>query len=403
MLHFKYLRGGLIKQLTRQGKRNVIFPTQTTYRDLHTRVVQQHCTKQSSTHFLTHQHRIPTRTFFCSSARRSTNNSDQIPPPLSPRAAFVVIGNEILNGSVQDTNTAELARFLFDLGVRLHRVEVIGDEQEEIINTLRRVAGTPDVDLVFTSGGIGPTHDDITYESIAAMFDQPVELHEPTVARMRTKMADLRINNKDDKPDARLKMAMLPSNPTHVHFGNKIWVPLVQMEKILVLPGVPQIFSAMLADHKHTILDLLLHNSHSRATVPDPSSPHHPDEDSHRQRRRQHHHHHSVLYKRTVWTPCKESSFAAALEALQSKYAKEQPKSTTEGDEKSTSGGSIEIGSYPRFGDEEVRGLVTVIGRQMEREVVDACAETVRGIVHGEHSEETLRDRVRAEKKRDPK
>ncbi|KAK6539767.1 hypothetical protein TWF694_009961 [Orbilia ellipsospora] len=83
-------------------------------------------------------------------------------------AACLVIGDEVLNGKIVDTNSPWFAKFCFSLGLDLKRVEVIPDDEGDIVEAVRRMSGR--YDIVVTSGGIGPTHDDITYPSIAKAY-----------------------------------------------------------------------------------------------------------------------------------------------------------------------------------------------------------------------------------------
>ena len=87
---------------------------------------------------------------------------------MQPSAALIIIGDEILSGRTQDKNINTLATFLYERGINLSEVRVIGDNHERIVATVKTLSS--DYDLVFTSGGIGPTHDDITTEAVAAAF-----------------------------------------------------------------------------------------------------------------------------------------------------------------------------------------------------------------------------------------
>jgi len=156
-------------------------------------------------------------------------------------AATIIIGNEILTGKTQDTNTNTLAKILFDIGVDLVRVETIPDIESDIIETIRRIS--PIVDYVFTSGGIGPTHDDITYEAIAKAFNRKLILHEPTVEKMR-QMSTMMIN------DARKRMAIIPEGSKILTTAG-LWVPLVVIQNVYILPGVPSIFTKMIEYNKN--------------------------------------------------------------------------------------------------------------------------------------------------------
>jgi len=104
----------------------------------------------------------------------------------APKAALLIIGNEVLSGSIADANTPWLAKLLHTRGVDLVRVEVVPDDKEDIATTtlnLRNRVGPNG--FVFTSGGIGPTHDDVTYEAIASALGLALVQHPPTVALMQ--------------------------------------------------------------------------------------------------------------------------------------------------------------------------------------------------------------------------
>ncbi|ORY05639.1 Molybdopterin binding protein [Basidiobolus meristosporus CBS 931.73] len=158
-------------------------------------------------------------------------------------AAACIIGDEILSGKTRDTNTNFLAKYLFDLGIDLRRVEVIPDVEEDIVETVTRLSRK--FDVVFTSGGIGPTHDDITYSSIATAYGDTVEYHEDTMRRM------LRISPHLELTEARKRMALLPSRSEVFFPSEEFWVPLaVVNQNIHILPGVPRIFQQLLTDFR---------------------------------------------------------------------------------------------------------------------------------------------------------
>lgn len=164
----------------------------------------------------------------------------------APRAAAVVIGNEVLSGKIQDTNSAWLARLLYSRGVDMCRMVTIPDDRREIIETVKAMSSLVGPNgFVFTSGGIGPTHDDVTYEAIASAFGTELELHPPTVARMR---AHYEAQGKELNT-ARLRMATLPKGST-VHVTPNVWVPLAQLHNVLILPGVPWLYKSMLEANK---------------------------------------------------------------------------------------------------------------------------------------------------------
>lgn len=157
-----------------------------------------------------------------------------------PRASAIIIGNEILNGKTQDTNSQILAKTLFECGVSLVLIETIPDNTAVIVSTVRRHA--TEFDLVFTSGGIGPTHDDITYDAIAKAFDRKLELHAETVRRYTD------YYNREPN-EARKKMAMLPEG-AEIVWTESTWVPTVFLDPVYVLPGIPDLFEKMLSDLK---------------------------------------------------------------------------------------------------------------------------------------------------------
>jgi molybdenum cofactor synthesis domain-containing protein len=159
-------------------------------------------------------------------------------PVSRPRAAALVIGNEILSGRTLDTNTQVLAQFLFARGVSLVRAETIGDEIPTIRKVASRLAATHD--YVFTSGGIGPTLDDVTYAALGQAFGAPLAVHDETIARMRRVAPDMDLN------EARRRMATLPAGAATL-WTEGLWVPTVVLGgKLFVLPGVPRLYRQML-------------------------------------------------------------------------------------------------------------------------------------------------------------
>lgn len=163
-----------------------------------------------------------------------------------PRAAIVVIGDEVLSGRVQDANTPWLAKLLYSRGVDLVRAEYIPDDIDDIVDTLKRLhKQVGESGVVFTSGGIGPTHDDVTYEAVAKAFGVGLERHQPTIAKMEEhyKVRGQELN------EARMKMATLPIGCEVLDTPN-LWVPLVNMQGVYVLPGIPRLFTAMIDANK---------------------------------------------------------------------------------------------------------------------------------------------------------
>ena len=147
-------------------------------------------------------------------------------------AAIVVIGNEILTGKSEDRNASFLITELYELGVALRRIVMIPDEVEEIAHYVRESAAR--FDYVFTSGGVGPTHDDVTIEAIARAFNRPVVRHPDLDAMLRGYFGD----NADD---ARMRMADIPEGSEIIRDKAKRW-PVIATENVYILPGVPELF-----------------------------------------------------------------------------------------------------------------------------------------------------------------
>lgn len=147
-------------------------------------------------------------------------------------AALLVIGNEILSGKVRDTNSTFLAIELRKLGVDLERIVTIPDVIDTIARETRVLS--EEFDYVFTSGGIGPTHDDLTMDGIAKAFDRKVVLNQSMVDRMQ---------RYSEKPlnDAMRKMAMIPDGAEVLDVGG-LWFPVVVVENVHVFPGIPELF-----------------------------------------------------------------------------------------------------------------------------------------------------------------
>lgn len=148
-------------------------------------------------------------------------------------AGMAVIGNEILSGKTVDTNSSFLAKELRRIGVTLRQIAVIPDELPVIADTVRDFHGR--FDLVFTSGGVGPTHDDITIEGVAIALDRKVVRHPQLEAKLRAYLNGRPANA------AYLKMAEAPEGAELIADGG-VRFPTVKVENVYVLPGIPDIF-----------------------------------------------------------------------------------------------------------------------------------------------------------------
>lgn len=274
-----------------------------------------------------------------------------MPIPSSTRllqtSAALIIGDEVLNGKISDTNSKFFAKYCFALGLDLQKVEVVPDDEADIVESIQRLAKR--YDFVVTSGGIGPTHDDITYEAIAKAFDMSVEQHADTVERM-TRLSRRKIDFSDTEArTAQLRMASfpvarpqgssavlseLPNTVTVTYVAEDLWVPIVCVGgKVNILPGVPSLFTRLLEGIKP---ELEKNIDQSRQQV-----------------------------RFFVMTDLPESVMAPYLRRLQARV-----------DEK-----DVKIGSYPHM--ELKKNTVSIIGRKGDveylREVVKDVEKNLKG------------------------
>lgn len=154
-------------------------------------------------------------------------------------AALLVIGDEILSGRTQDKNVAQVAEWLNRQGIRLEEVRIVPDATARIASAVNELRKT--YDYLFTTGGIGPTHDDITVDSIAAAFGVPVVIHPKA-----REILEEYYSSRGGVTDSRLRMARVPEgaelipNPTS-------GAPGVRLGNVYIMAGVPGIAAAMLA------------------------------------------------------------------------------------------------------------------------------------------------------------
>ncbi len=213
-------------------------------------------------------------------------------------ASCVVIGNEILSGKVRDHNAHHLSVRLRQRGVDLQHIQVIPDVVDTIAHVVAQESARSDV--VITSGGVGPTHDDLTYRGVAAAFGYPVERHPQLAARMASFYGD-------KLTPVRLRMADIPS-PATLHDAPGLWVPVVQVHNVFVLPGIPALFERLLAALDHILVG-----------VP--------------------------ITLCSVYTQQHEEDLATLLEAVVARFP------------------AVELGSYPRIGDPDHKVRVTLESR----------------------------------------
>ncbi|MFW6067407.1 MAG: competence/damage-inducible protein A [Myxococcota bacterium] len=226
-------------------------------------------------------------------------------------AAALIIGNEILTGKIQEENVAFLARELFGLGVVLRRVVVCPDEMDVIVRDLDALRAEHDV--VITSGGVGPTHDDITIDAVARAFGR-------SVVRSAEVESLIRGHYGDRVTAGHLRMANMPEGAQLIRNAELPW-PTIHIGNVYVLPGVPAIFRRKFEAIR----------PHLRGEIP--------------------------FVSRAVYTLCDEGEVAALLQRL----AVEHPEVT--------------IGSYPRFRDPEYRVKITFDAR--DATAVQAAADAL--------------------------
>ena len=151
-------------------------------------------------------------------------------------AAALIIGNELLSGKIQESNLLELSRLLRALGIALTRAVIVPDDVDVIARELTLMRSAADV--VFTSGGVGPTHDDVTVEAVARSFGVQA-VRDPTLAGMLREVYGERCS------EAHLRMALVPLGAELLSTADVKW-PTPKIGNVFILPGVPEIFRAKL-------------------------------------------------------------------------------------------------------------------------------------------------------------
>ncbi len=175
-------------------------------------------------------------------------------------AAILIIGNEILSGRTQDTNTSSIALWLNSIGVKVNEVRVIADIESTIIETVNLLREAND--YVFTTGGIGPTHDDITAESISKAFNLEYEIHNEAFKILEAYYKVGEFN------EGRQKMVWMPKNANLI-LNPTSGAPGFSVKNVFCLPGVPSILKSMLGGLKDKIVggDPILSHTISLRTV----------------------------------------------------------------------------------------------------------------------------------------
>ena len=223
-------------------------------------------------------------------------------------AAIIVIGNEILSGRTQDVNVVHLSKWLNELGVKVEEVRVIPDLENFIVNTISDVR--KNFKYIFTTGGIGPTHDDITSRSISKAFNLSYGYHKEAYELLERYYSPGEFN------DGRKKMAMLPNKALLIHNPSSA-APGFIVDNVYCLPGVPSILKSMLGGLNNKIIGG------------------------------------KKILSKTINLETVESEISLSLEKVQNKFK------------------NVEIGSYPFFRQGKIG--VSIVIRSTEKNLIEKC------------------------------
>jgi len=232
-------------------------------------------------------------------------------------AAIIIIGNEILSGRTQDVNVVSLSKWLNDLGISLNEVRIIPDVEENIVKSVNELRKK--FKYVFTTGGIGPTHDDITSKSISKAFNLKYGYHKEAYKILK------KYYRKRDFNEGRKKMAMLPEKASLIKNPSS-GAPGFIIKNVFCLPGVPSILNSMLGGIKNKIVGGKKILSHT-------------------------------LTLRTV-----ESEISVALSKVQQKYKSK-----------------VKIGSYPFFRQGKIG--VSIVIRSTEKNLIKLCYKDIKNLI----------------------
>jgi molybdenum cofactor synthesis domain-containing protein len=240
-----------------------------------------------------------------------------------PTAAVLAIGDEILSGRTQDTNTNYIARFLTSLGIDMKEARVVGDVESEIVAALNALRAR--YTYVFTTGGIGPTHDDITADAVAKAFGVGIDFHPEAMAMLAARFKD-----PADFNDMRKRMARIPFTAELVRGAASV-APGFRIGNVFVMAGVPMIMRAMLED----VAPKLARGA--------------------------------IVQSRTVQARLPEGRIAAALQPIQKNFPE------------------LAIGSYP-FYRKDMFG-VELVARGRDAQKVEAAAREIEEMIRKEGAE----------------
>tara|TARA_B100000029_G_scaffold104363_1_gene94904 strand:+ start:1435 stop:2187 length:753 start_codon:yes stop_codon:yes gene_type:complete len=227
-------------------------------------------------------------------------------------ATIIIIGNEILSGRTQDVNVSFLSKWLNDLGVRVSEVRIIEDNEEDIVRCINEVKNK--FKYVFTTGGIGPTHDDITSKSIAKAFNLKYGFHKEAYVILEKYYKSGEFN------EGRQKMAKMPEGASLI-YNPSSGAPGFVVENVFCLPGVPSILKSMVDDLKNKIIGG------------------------------------KKILSETISIQTVESEISKSLEEVQKEFK------------------NVEIGSYPFFRLGKIG--VSIVIRSDEKKQIDVCSKKI--------------------------
>ena len=231
-------------------------------------------------------------------------------------AAIIIIGNEILSGRTQDVNVVTISKWLNELGVKLEEVRVIPDIEDSIVKTINDVRKK--FNYVFTTGGIGPTHDDITSRSIARTFNLSYGYHKEAYEILETYYGAENFN------EGRKKMSMLPDKAILI-FNPSSGAPGFIVDNVYCLPGVPSILKSMLGGL----------NSKIKGG--------------------------KKILNKTIALSTVESEIASSLEKVQNNFK------------------DVEIGSYPFFKQGKIG--VSIVIRSTDEKLISLCYKDIENFI----------------------
>ena len=237
-------------------------------------------------------------------------------------AGIIIIGNEVLSGRTKDLNTSTLASWLNSLGIEVREVRVIPDNEEIIINTVNKLRNK--FNYIFTTGGIGPTHDDITAESISKAFNLDYGFHKEAFSILEKYYDPGEFN------EGRQKMAKMPTKATLI-LNPTSGAPGFYVENVFCLPGVPSILKSMIGGLNNVLVG------------GDP------------------------ILSKTINLRTYESEIAKSLTEVQN------------------SNNDVDIGSYPFFRQGKLG--VSIVLRSLDKKKIDKCNEQILEFVKAKNIE----------------